>query len=186
MNELQQQSNQSLQDFLDEKEQIAQDRFKVDTDEKANWSLRKIKQFQDEQKENNSLAETEIEKINSWADSENEKAQRSIDYFQGLLAYYALKQREADPKFKKLELPNGKIKFTKQQPKFNYDDDVLINYLKKSERTDLIKVKETPDRATVKKIFTLQGEKLVDAETGEFVEGVTIEHREDKFSVDTE
>lgn len=175
-----------LQSFLDEQEKVAQEAFEVTNNSSANWALRKIKQQQNQQKENNSLAETEIEKINSWADSENEKAQRSIDYFQGLLAYYALKQRESDPKFKKLELPNGKIKFTKQQPKFNYDDDVLINYLKKSERTDLIKIKESPDRATVKKTFTLQGEKLVDAETGEFVEGVSIEHREDKFSVDTE
>jgi len=176
----------SLNEFLEEQEQTEKETFKVNDDSTANWTLRKIKQFQDEQKENNKLASLEIEKIEVWNKAENDKAQQSIDYFQGLLAYYALGKREADPKFKKLELPNGKIKFTKQQPKFNYDDDVLINYLKKSERTDLIKVKETPDRATVKKIFTLQGEKLVDAETGEFVEGVIVEYREDKFSVDTE
>jgi hypothetical protein len=182
MNELQAQS--SLQDYLDEKEQIEQDRFKVDTDEKANWSLRKIKQFQDQKEANNKLAVDEIEKIEAWNKSENEKAQQSIDYFQGLLAYYAQSKRDQDPKFKKLELPNGKIKFTKQQPKYNYNDDLLLDYLKKAERSDLIKVKESPDKATVKKLFTIQGDQLIDTETGEFVEGVSIEHRNDAFKVE--
>lgn len=176
----------NLQEFLDNQEQVTNDSFKVTDDSSANWTLRKIKQLQDQQKENNSLAEAEIEKINAWADSENEKAQRDIDYFQGLLAEYALKKREENPKFKSMKLPNGAIKFRKQQPKFNYDDETLTKSLKKSGRTELIKIKKSPDKTAIKKTFVVQGERLVDPETGEFIEGVTIEHREDKFSVEVE
>jgi len=183
MNELQQQSNQSLQDFLDEKEQIAQDRFTVDTDEKANWSLRKIKKFQQQKEANNKLAVDEVEKIEAWNKAENDKAQQSIDYFQGLLAYYALGKREADPKFKKLELPNGKIKFTKQQPKWHLDNDAVLKTLKESEQLDLIKVVESPKLADIKKTFKVQGNQVVNPSTGEIVEGITIEEREDKFGV---
>lgn len=45
-------------------------------------------------------------------------------------------------------------------------------------------MKESPDKATVKKLFTIQGDQLIDTETGEFVEGVSIEHRNDAFKVE--
>lgn len=182
MNELQARS--SLQDYLESQEQTEREAFTVKDDQQANWALRKIKQFQDQKENNNALAVAEIDKIEAWNKVENDKAQQSIDYFQGLLAYYAQSKRDQDPKFKKLDLPNGKIKFTKQQPKYNYADEMLLNYLKKAERTDLIKIKESPDKATIKKTFTIQDDRLIDTETGEVVEGVAIEHREDKFSVE--
>lgn len=174
----------NLHEFLDNQEQVTNETFKVTDDSSANWALRKIKQLQDQQKETNSLAEAEIEKINTWAESENDKAQRDIDYFQGLLAEYALKKREENPKFKSMKLPNGSIKFRKQQPKFNYDEDLLVRSLKSIQRDDLIKVKEVPDKTNVKKIFKVINNNLVDEETGTIIDGVTIEHREDVFKVE--
>lgn len=176
----------SLHEFLDEQEQVHDESFKVDTDEKANWALRKIKQFQEQQKENTALAEAEIEKIDEWLKSENEKLQGDIDYFTSLVAEYAIKKREDDPKFKSKKLPNGRMGFRKQQPKFHYKDDLLVESLKKSGRTDLIRVKETPDKTAVKKNFIVQGDKLIDPDTGEVIEGVTIEHREETFEVKPE
>lgn len=173
----------SLNEYLESQEQTEQESFKVTDDSAANWALRKIKHYQEQQEQNNALALAEIEKIEAWNKQENQKAQGSIDYFQGLLAAYALRKRETDPKFKSLKLPNGSIKFRKQQPAFKYDDDLLLQSLKKSDRADLIKVKEMPDKTAIKKAFVLQDDRLIDPETGEFVEGVTVERREDKFEV---
>lgn len=177
---------QRLNEFLDEQENINDEQFKITDEQQANWALRKIKQLQEQQRETNALAEAEIEKINAWAESENEKAQRSIDYFQGLLAAYAMEQKQKNPKFKSMKLPNGAIRFRKQQPKFHYDDEKLLESLKRTGKTDFIKVKEVPDKAAVKKAFILHEDKLVDPDTGEFIEGVTVEHREDKFEVVTD
>lgn len=176
----------TLNEYLETKEQTEQEAFTVDTDEKANWALRKIKQHQEQQEQNNALATAEVDKIESWNKEENKKAQDSIDYFQGLLAAYALKKREADPKFKTQKLPNGSIKFRKQQPAYHYDDEKLVESLKKSDRSDLIKVKESPDKTAVKKSFVVNEDKLINPETGEVVEGVTVEEREDKFEVKPE
>ena len=187
LNGLKQEANEmQLHEFLDKQEQVHDESFKVDTDEKANWALRKIKQFQEQQKENTALAEAEIEKIDAWLKSENEKLQGDIDYFTSLVAEYAIKKREDDPKFKSKKLPNGRMGFRKQQPKFHYKDDLLVESLKKSGRTDLIRVKETPDKTAVKENFVVQGDKLIDPDTGEVIEGVTIEHREEKFEVKPE
>ncbi|MFD1385682.1 host-nuclease inhibitor Gam family protein [Oceanobacillus oncorhynchi subsp. oncorhynchi] len=182
MNELQ----SSLNQYLEEQEQTERETFVVDTDEKANWALRKIKQAQQKQEEANTLATEEQDKIEAWYQSEREKAQRDIDYFQGLLAYYAVKKREEDPKFKSQKLPNGRIKFVKKQPKLNYDDKTVIEYLKNNERTDLIRVKEEPSKADVKKAFVINEDKLIDPETGEVVDGITVEHLEDEFKVEVD
>jgi len=177
-------TNQSLQNYLDEQEQVEREAFTIQDDQAANWALRKIGQMQKQIKDNNALAVSEVDKIEAWNKQENQKAQDSIDYFQGLLSYYALSKREEDPKFKTLKLPNGAIKFRKQQPKYNYDDEVLTEHLKLTGRDDLIKVKESPDKTAVKKSFKIHDGKLVNPETGEFVEGVTVEQREDAFKVE--
>jgi phage host-nuclease inhibitor protein Gam len=176
----------NLHEFLDDQEQTENESFKVTNESTANWALRKIKQYQDKQKENNALAESEIAKIEMWLETVNEQAQNNIDYFQGLLAEYALKQRDANPEFKSQKLPNGSIKFGKQQPKYTYDDKALLEYLKKSEETDLIRVKEEPNKSAIKKLFPVQNGKLVNVGTGEVIDGVTVEDREDKFEVITE
>ncbi|MEF3330601.1 host-nuclease inhibitor Gam family protein [Oceanobacillus oncorhynchi] len=180
MNELQ----SSLNQYLEEQEQTERESFVVDTDEKANWALRKIKQAQQKQIEANALATEEQDKIEAWYQSEREKAQRDIDYFQGMLAHYAVKKREKDPKFKSQKLPNGRIKFVKKQPKFNYKDESVVKYLEESEREDLLKVTKEPKKAEIKKAFVIKEDKLIDPDTGEVVDGVTVEHLEDEFKVE--
>ena len=100
-----------------------------------------------------------------------------------MLAYYALGKRNADPKFKTLKLPNGAIKFTKQQPKWHLDNDAVLKTLKESEQLDLIKVVESPKLADIKKTFKVQGNQVINPSTGEIVKGIAIEEREDKFGV---
>jgi len=182
MNELQ----SSLNQYLEEQEQTERETFVVDTDEKANWALRKIKQAQQKQIEANALATEEQDKIEAWYQSEREKAQRDIDYFQGLLAYYALEKREKDPKFKSQKLPNGRIKFVKKQPKYNYDDKAVVEFLKNNNRTDLIRVKEEPSKSDIKKAFVVNEDNLIDPDTGEVVDGITVEYLEDEFKVEVD
>jgi len=176
-------ANQSLQNYLDEQEQVEREAFTIQDDQAANWALRKIGQMQKQIEDNNALAVAEIDKIEAWNKQENQKSQDGIDYFQGLLSYYALKKKEEDPKFKTLKLPNGKLSFRKQQPKWNYDDEAVVQALKQAKLDDFIQVKESPKKADIKKAFSVAGDKVVNPDTGEIVEGITVEEREDKFGV---
>lgn len=176
-----QQAQASLQEYLEEQEQTESESFKVDTDEKANWALRKIKQFEDQKKANNKIATEEIEKIEAWNKAENEKAQQSIDYFQGLLAKYAMEKRKENPKFKSQKLPNGRIRFKKKQPKWEYDDDAVVQSLKDAGMTDYIKVKESPSKADIKKAFEVIDGQVIDADTGIILDGITVTEQEEEF-----
>lgn len=171
-----------LQEFLDQEEQVNEG-FQIDNDQTANWALRKIKQHQQQIKNNNELAQAEIEKIESWNQQENDKAQQSIDYFQGLLAQYAIKKREEDPKFKSQKLPHGNIGFRKKPAKWNYQDDVLLETLKKNQLTDFIKIKEQLDKSSIKKAFQVSDGKVINPDTGEVIEGVTVEEQGEDFQV---
>lgn len=174
-----------LQEYLEQETQ-EREGFVIDDDSKANWALRKIASFIKKQKKNNELAQAEIEKIESWNKEENEKIQQDIDFFQAQLAVYATQKREEEPKNKSWKLPNGRIKFVKQQPKWNYDDEKLLESLKGSELNDFINVKESPNKPAIKKSFAVNNGVVVNPDTGEFLEGVTVEERPDQFKVEVD
>src|SRR5690625_7656536 len=85
--------NQSLQNYLDEQEQVEREAFTIQDDLAANWALRKIGQMQKQIEDNNALAVAEIDKIEAWNKQENQKSQDGIDYFQGLLSYRSEERR---------------------------------------------------------------------------------------------
>ncbi|WP_079708587.1 host-nuclease inhibitor Gam family protein [Paraliobacillus ryukyuensis] len=172
-----------LQEYLDQTEAVEQEGFKVDDEQKANWALRKIAQFQNQQKQNNELATIEISKIEDWNKSENERLQQSIDFFQSHLASFAMEQREKDAKFKSMKLPNGRIGFRKKQAKWNYDDKTLVKTLKENNLSDFIRIKEEPDKSSIKEAFQVSDGKVINPDTGQILDGVYVSEQEESFEV---
>ncbi|WDU84234.1 host-nuclease inhibitor Gam family protein [Caloramator sp. Dgby_cultured_2] len=152
--------------------------------EQANWALRKIAVYKKKQQENEKLAEAEIKRIQNWLERENRQLENSIKFFEGLLEEYARKQKEKDAKFK-LSTPYGKLTFRKQQPKWNYDEETLLKYLKQSGKTEFIRIKEEVNKSELKKKLKIVGEFVVD-ENGEIIEGITIEEQPEKVVIETE
>lgn len=171
-----------LNEFLDDIEQVNDDSFRVTDDNQANWALRKIKELQQEIENNTRLAEKEIDKIKHWETQQNSRLADNIAYFESLLDDYALRKREQDPSFKSLSLPNGRIGFRKQQPKWNYDEKTLLDYLKRTELHELIRTTQVPNKTEIRKVFEVVGDKVINKETGEVVEGIEIEQRPEAFS----
>jgi hypothetical protein len=63
---------------------------------------------------------------------------------------------------------------------------MLLNSLKKADRDDLIKIKESVDKRELKKQVEVAGNQVVNPETGEVIEGVEVQERGEKFSIDVE
>ena len=85
---------------------------------------------------------------------------------------------------KSYELPSGKLTIKHLEPAYDRKDEELVGWLKKNDRAELVKVKESPDWATLKKELKIgpDGKSMVTAD-GEIVPGVTVVPQDDKFTV---
>lgn len=169
---------------LEEKaEQEKEDEFRIDDDHGANWALKKIREFKSKIAKKEQFAEKEIAEIKSWLEGETNKLESDIERFEGLLTEYAMKMKEKDKDLKTHSLPAGDLKFRKQRSKWDYEDEKLIESAKSAGLDDLIKTEEKIDKRKLKKRVKIAGNKIINKETGEVIEGVEIIERGEKFSV---
>lgn len=164
----------AIEDFGIPEEQEQRERFRIEDKSQAAWALRKMSKIKAEMDENIMTAQAEMERIVGWRDGENEKLQRSVSFFEGLLHEYFLTLRESDPKLKTMKLPHGTLKMRKQQPQYEYDEETLLPWAKEN-LPEAVVIKEAVAKTPVKKYVQ---------ETGEMVPGVTITERPEKFSVE--
>lgn len=159
-----------------EKNEVLSEEFVVDTPDKADWALGKLREISKEIEQNERLAKNNIERIRDWLDQKNEKSNESKEYFESLLHEYIFAEKEKDPKWK-LDTPNGKLLTRKQQPKWNYDDKKLVEELK---NTDFLKAVYKVNKADLKKKAVIKNGRVILPDTGEIVEGVVIEPSSEK------
>ena len=167
-----------------------EERFVIDNDSKANWALRKVRHMKKKQEKNEKLAEEQIEKIQKeideiehWLEKENEKIQNNIDFMKSKLKYYAMELKDENPDLKTHSLPFGALKFRKKRPKWNYDDDKLLEFTENN-LEEAVKVKKKVDKRKLKKKAEVVGNKAVLKDTGEIIEGVSVVQRPEKFKID--
>ena len=147
---------------------------------KASWAFREIIEIEKQMQDIEDLAKSELERINNWKKEELKSLQDSKQFFDFNLEQYFREQRELDPKFK-LSTPYGKVTARKQQPKWNYEDDKTIEWLKEND-ISLIRIKEEVNKAELKKKYQVVGNQVVDL-NGEIVEGIEIEYRDETITV---
>ncbi|MGI6078808.1 MAG: host-nuclease inhibitor Gam family protein [Fastidiosipilaceae bacterium] len=165
---------ETIEAFGVPEEQEQKERFKIEDKSQAAWALRKMSKIKAEMDENIMTAQAEMERIVGWRDGENEKLQRSVSFFEGLLHEYFLTLRESDPKLKTMKLPHGTLKMRKQQPQYEYDESLMLPWAKKN-LPEAVVVKESVAKTPVKKHIK---------DTGEMVPGVEIVERPERFSVE--
>lgn len=158
---------------------VEREAYRLNTLSEATWAMQKIAYHKSKKAEVKSVADEHIARYQAWVSQENRKHDDDISYFEGLLRDYAIRQREANPKFKGESTPYGKVGFRKQSPEWLYDDMKLLESLKSAGRDDLIRIKEEPNKAELKKIVAVQDGRVIDPESGAIIEGVTVLMRED-------
>ena len=132
-------------------EEDAKEEFKVESIEQANWAFRKLRAINTKAREIKDIAAAERARIDEWEKKELAILENSTEFFEGLLVEYFIRQKEVDPKFK-ISTPYGKVSSRKQQPKWNYEDEKVLEWLKAND-TELIRIKEEVDKAELKKKY---------------------------------
>jgi len=162
------------------------ERFKITDLQSLSWAFRKLAAIAQKKAEVNALCDEEVQRIEHYRQKEISALESSEEFFRGLIEEYAAAQRAADPEFKKASTPYGTVRYRKQQPKWHYDDDKLLESLKAAGLTELIRVKEEPDKATLKKRAVVQNGQVIDPATGAIIEGVTVEELGEKIELEVQ
>ena len=172
-----------------EQVEVEEDRFIVDSPEKADWALYKLREVNKTIDQNKKLADKNHERIDEWLEHENSKANDSKEYFENLLQEYFTNERAKNPKFK-FSSPNGKLSSRKQQPKWIYEENKLVDVLKDTEFvTSVPKLEKKLFKDAAKKGLdglSIVGSKVVNTNTGEVINGVQIQEQPDKIVIKTE
>lgn len=174
--------------YVEEQMGTQDEGFRIDSDDKAEWAVRKIRQAQTDIEERRAFVQAQIESLQTWQRTMDERDQATIDRMKSLLHPYFEALRPQLGKRKSYSLPSGTLQVRTSQVQFARDDAKLIEAYRAA---GLVKLKESPDWAAIKKrlkpVDNKPGAAVVDVETGEVVEGVTVaEPEKETFSVKVE
>lgn len=165
-----------MMEDLHQMDESVKERFRIVDLNSLNWALRKMIAIDVKKRELNESIDNEIQRLEGFRKQEVGKLQDSEDFFRSLISEYALHKRDTDPDFKSLKTPYGTIGYRKQQPKWNYNDATLINYLKAAGLVDLVRTKEEPVKTEIKKLFKVHDDGRVFDENGQAVDGIIVEY----------
>ena len=160
------------------------ERFVIDSDKKADWAIEKIKAERAEFERLKKIALDRIAELNQRVKELQERTDRRTGNLEALLMDYmqTVKPTKQTKTQTQYELLSGKLVLKKQQPAFIRDEAALLDWAK-ANAPDMVQTKESVTWGELKKLTTLDGEKVVLAETGEIVSGVVAIERPDVFEV---
>lgn len=158
--------------------------FKIDNDKKADWAIAQIKEAEAERDRLITLAEEQIIDLNDRIEELKNKCINDTKYLRSCLAEYFETVPTKETKTQKTyKLLSGTLIFKKPSVKINHDDDKLIEYLKNNNANDYIKIKESIDWAEFKKNLTIEGDNVIDIDTGEIIEACKVEDVPATFNI---
>jgi len=149
--------------------------------ETAAWASRKAAAARRKQAEVKAWGEREKARIDEIVAAEAKRHEDDAAFFEYHLGAYLRAEVEAGRKTKSLTLPGGTIKLTARQPRVDVEEDAFLAWAKESNRADLVRVKESVDRAALKKAAQLAEDGVVVID-GEVVPGASWEEQGDSVS----
>lgn len=175
---------------MDEQKMIPeeqQDGFKIDSDSKAEWAVKRIKEAEREQNRLLALVDEERADLDVREKEIIDNYAKKTDGLKALLEEYLRAQyakeeaRETNTQIT-YQLLSGKLVYKKSGLELRQNADVLVNWCKEH-LPDAVKVTYTPKWAEIKKNIKVVDGIPVYAPTGEVVDGVEEAYVESKFNV---
>lgn len=172
--------DEEYMDYSQPAEMAEKEKFTVRDISSAEWCLKRIAWHQKHKADALAFVESEKAKLDEYLAKVNSEENGSIEYFIELLKPFAMEQLQGSKK-KTVTLPSGSLSFKKQSPEFVKNDEELLAFAKESV-PEFVKIKESVDWAEMKKECIVDGNRLV-TKDGEIVQGVTVNERDDTFTV---
>ena len=151
----------------------------------ADFYIKQINKLKQQKEEINKFVDQEIERqlrlYQQYREDRIRPLDNQITYYEEALKTFALNEYAENNK-KTIKLPNGTLSIKRQQPKYIYDDDQVLEFLQQNKLNDYIRTKAEINKKDLKKNATINNnnELIID---GKVVPGVVVVPQEDKFEV---
>lgn len=160
-------------------------KFKITDDGCADWAVQKIAEERAELLRIKLLADEQIERIMEKVAAAERRCENGTSFFTTkLMEYFETVPHKQTKTTRSYRLLSGTLKKKLGSNSLQQDEAKLVEYLKASGNTDMIKRTESPKWGDFKKRLEIVGGQVVDKETGEIVEGVEIVQKPDTFVVE--
>jgi len=154
--------------------------FIIDNDVKAEWALNKIRERAAERDRIVSASQGVIDTYQAIIDKENKGADEAIAFMEGLLLrYFGTVEHKATKTQETYRLPTGRLKMKLATETMEPDKEELMKVY-----PDFVEQKPSLQWGELKKRLQIVDGKVIDTETGEIVQDVTVESTPPKFSVE--
>ena len=159
--------------------------WRITDDGCADWAVAKIAEERAELARIQALAEEQIDRITAKVQAAEKRCENGTAYLTSKLAeYFGTVPHKKTKTTESYRLLSGTLKMKLGGVSMKQDDEKLLEYLKASGNTDMIKTTEAPKWGEFKKRLEIIGGAVVGGTTGEIVEGVEVIEKPDTFTVD--
>lgn len=159
--------------------------FVIDSDEKADWALRKISEDQQEFERIKAIAESQIMELQMRIAQEQAKVESKTSFLKGCLrSYFETVPHKSTKTQESYRLLSGSlVKKVATQKIVRPDDEDLIKYLRDSGQDCMIRVEEKPAWADLKKNLQIIDGNVVDMSTGAIMDILKVEEVPEAFDI---
>lgn len=159
------------------------DVWQIDSPKAAEWAIRKIKEAREQRDRHNEAADGMIAEYEAAKEAADRRCQQTEDFFTEKLRRWFEDQDKRETKTAYMvDLPSGRLTAAKAgKVEYTRDPEKLIPFLHAT-MPEMIRMKEDVDWAELKKHLQVVGGLPV-LDTGEIVEGITVEEKPPEFKV---
>ena len=160
-------------------------RFEIKNDGSAEWAIKKILKAQAERDRRNAACQAEIERLSaSMADNDKWYETETSFFYEHLRGYFETVEHKVAKTQEKYWLPSADLILKQPEPKYERENDLIVDYLRDTAQDEFIKTTVEPDWAGLKKQTKLgQGNSVIDTSTGALIPGVVAVPREPIFEI---
>lgn len=160
--------------------------FRIQDMSQLDWAFKTLSEIVGQDNEIKQRADAQRDQINRWEQSERQKLESDMGYFEGLIRVYHQEQLALNPKAKTLSTPFGasKTRTSKEAPEMS-DKESVLEYIFENDITEYLK--HDVKWADLKKsliIAEVNGKKVAVDCNGSIVEGITIKPETINYTVD--
>lgn len=175
-----------MEQIMDKEFTEEREAWKIKNDIEADKALERLQVMEAEYKRLEMVANARIQEFQDKLKVEEEKLEREQSFIKARLQEYFMTVDTKETKTQKsYKLPSGVLKEKKEQQVIEKDDAKLLEFLKR-EYPELVKVKEVPDWVNFKKKLVIEGNSILNTETGEIieVEGLRVGFKPAEFKIE--